>query len=1120
MSATDSSSFSTAAVTTKLGTIDTVNYDNKTGVITFNGQKLDLTGIGDAKTDTLTFQKDGMFINVYKGSESYRLNYSDGKQVKQADGVTLETATKALDNTKSALYINGSGGAGSDVIINTKAGTVAGGGGKDKIFNFAEGATIQSGNGDTFIYSVGLGSGGSITTGAGDNNIKITSAMSGGNITTGAGDNNITLVGNMTGGTVKFGAGKNQLDATGYALSGVTIEDVASTKLSSVTAKSLATSTVKLLGEETSVKATTVDTGNNITFGDGENSLVATTVKAGTTMKGAGSYQIATMDGATIDATGSTNDVEIKITGSAKGATFKFGGGSNLLYAAGRTLDSVTITDETDANTTIVAGNLLGASSIVLKGGAGGNTVDISGAIKGAAADSRMNIDTGKGEGFVRAGSIANADVKMDAGGTDDTNVQTFVVKGNVASTNLTTGKADDVVSIGGTVTGDSTFTLAEGDDAVSIGGAVNGATFKLGDGENTFTAQNSKGVGQTLTNVSISSTGTADTDSTTITAGAYKVTDAAKGKIDLQGKGSNDIILNSIAGTTAAKATVTIGAADSDKAQSLTVKGAVSNAGVTTGKGDDTILINGGVANSDFDLSDGTNTFTAVATVKGKQVYQTLSNVNFSSSGSAATDKTSITAGAYKTGSLGNVFDLLGDGANEVTLNSITGAKAANNLDIFLGSGTSTAAQALTVNGNVNNTDVVAAGTGNDVINIKGAITGATTIDMADGDNELTVGKSANGLTYVGTDADGKDDVTIGGGVSNSIFNLGEGANSFTAVATVKGKQVYQTLSNVDITASGATATDATTILAGAFKNGKTTSNKIELGYGNNDVTLNSISGYNSKGVRHDAQIILGSDTQDFAQKLKVTGSVNGMDYIGKSKGADTIEILGALANASFEVGAGDNSLTVGKSVKGISYIGTDGKDDISVGLGGAANSAFDLGAGANSLTAVATVKGNAVYQTLADVNIDASGTAATDITTIKAGAFKNGASAANHVKLGGGANDVTFTSIGGYKSKTVQHNVEMTFGAGADKITVNGAITNAIFDLGAGNNVLSATKEDKAGNIRGQALTDVTIKGGAGDDTITYGSFKATKLSDDPATPSAFVDLGTGADKINIFA
>ena len=55
-------------------------------------------------------------------------------------------------------------------------------------------------------------------------------------------------------------------------------------------------------------------------------------------------------------------------------------------------------------------------------------------------------------------------------------------------------------------------YTGSAGKDTVSLGGAVLNATFDLKDGDNDFMAKNNKDVGQALTNVSITATGTGPT--------------------------------------------------------------------------------------------------------------------------------------------------------------------------------------------------------------------------------------------------------------------------------------------------------------------------------------------------------------------------------------------------------------------------------------------------------------------------------------------------------------------------------------------------------------------------------------------------------------------------------
>ena len=625
---------------------------------------------------------------------------------------------------------------------------------------------------------------------------------------------------------------------------------------------------------------------------------------------------------------------------------------------------------------------------------------------------------------------------------------------------------------------------------------------------------------------MNITATGAAATDATTITAGAYK-TGAAANNITL-GNGANTITLNSISG--ASKLNVVMGLAAGTEDQTLTVKGAVTNADVKTGAGTDTITVNGAVSKSSFDLGKGTNSLTAVKTIRGKDVYQTLSDVNIDASGNdsvVGTDVTTIKAGAYKMGATGNHIKL-GDGANNVTLNSIYGRYDANKVDIDLGAATGAAIQTLTVNGNVNNA-TIKSGTGADDIDIKGAILKNTDINLAAGDNILDVGKSSKGLTYTG--GAGKDTVTITGSLSNSALDLGAGTNELTAMKVVKGKDVYQTLSNVNIDASGndsVVGTDVTTIKAGAYKMGAT-GNHIKLGDGANNVTLNSIYG------RYDANkvdIDLGAATGAAIQTLTVNGNVNNAT-IKSGTGADDIDIKGAiLKNTDINLAAGDNILDVGKSSKGLTYTGGAGKDTVTI-TGSLSNSKLDFGAGTNALTAMKTVKGVDVYQTLSNVNIDASGTAGTDATTIKAGAYKNGATASNHIKLGAGKNDVTLNSITGAKGFNTQmtlgdptnafeqkltvngavNRLEYTGSEGDDKIKMLGAVSNSTINMGNGVNTFEALKADKTGAMRGQTLTNVDILAGAGADTISYGKFVL-------GTGNNTINLGNGLDVINLVA
>ena len=990
--------------------------------------------------------------------------------MKNPDG-SLAPASGPLDTTKAALYINNTaasatGGSGNDILINRKEGaSVAGGTGDDKIFNFAKTVgTLDGGAGENDIYTVGL------TSGTIDTGVASTE------------DAYVRVLGNMSGGTIKVGLGENIIDASGASLSGVTITD------GGTTAKS-----TELIADVAKNKTIT-STGN-------------------------ASYQVRILDGATINSSGATTgDTEVIVTGSANKTEFKLGGGENQINATGKTLTSIKVSDLAGASTNILAGSITGTdtdrSSITLLGdAAGSNNVAVSGAIN------YSGINTGAGEGSLKAGSIANSTIIMDQAGT---NMQSIEVKGSVTNTDITTGGGDDSVTINGGLSttgtnniklgagadelgvkgavsgygidmgaGDNTtnlgstvkgvtYTGTTGTDDVNIKGAVSNSTFNLGDGANSFIAQSAGGTNQTLTNVNINATGTTAADATSVTAGAYRagngVTSAMTNNITL-GDGANVVTLNSISGLLGSTLNMTLGAATGTNVQNLTVKGAVSNLTLKTGNAADSVNILSSVKNSSFEMNGGANNFKAQS---AKGVNQSLSNVKITATGTNATDATTIIAGAFKAG---NGIDAtpnkieLGDGANNVTLGSISGVKGAT-LDIILGAAAGTQAQSLTVKGNMGSTRVTG-GAGDDTISVTGAVS-KSSITTDAGNNTITVGKTVNGLTYTG--AAGNDNITINGATSNSSFALADGVSQFT-VASAAG--VGQNMTNVGITSGAGNVT----LKGGAYKVGADF-NSITLGDGAHDVTLKSVTGTT-------------------AQAANITLA----DGIAK-----------------------DQKLTIESTANNFKYTGADGKETVLV-KGTVSNSAIDLGNGANNEFTAARADAGGLFtigQALTNVKIDGGSGG----NTIYAGAYKAGATN-NSITLGDGVNKVTLSSVTGYNAATralmklglaagaaannqellvkgAVNGMDYTGAIGVDKITVNGAISNADFDLGDGDNTLEASKLDKAAVKRGQTLTNVNISADGGDNTLTYGIFK-------PGTAGNTIELGVGStngNKINILA
>ena len=112
----DSTVFTSTMVKTKFGD-DVITFNNVTGEITWNGNKLDLKGNGKIhgnfgdplKVGDVVFQKDGNIINVYEpGVANFGTFYADtGKRVINSLG-NWEIPSTPLDESKPMLIIHNS----------------------------------------------------------------------------------------------------------------------------------------------------------------------------------------------------------------------------------------------------------------------------------------------------------------------------------------------------------------------------------------------------------------------------------------------------------------------------------------------------------------------------------------------------------------------------------------------------------------------------------------------------------------------------------------------------------------------------------------------------------------------------------------------------------------------------------------------------------------------------------------------------------------------------------------------------------------------------------------------------------------------------------------------------
>lgn len=622
-----------------------------------------------------------------------------------------------------------------------------------------------------------------------------------------------------------------------------------------------------------------------------------------------------------------------------------------------------------------------------------------------------------------------------------------------------------------GTVTYTTFDSAGAVSDAIKATGNISDSEFSLSKGENLLDA-----TGKTLTAVKITSA-QGGNSSTTLLAGSIvgrnadklSIIDLASGTtsgdntISVTGSVKNaDISTGAGAGTLRAGSVenviLAMGGSGSNKAQSVTIGGKANKLDYTGSNGDDTLIIKGAISNSAFDLGEGNNSLTARS---DKGVNQAVSNTNITSGGSGST---TLVMGNYTYSAQGNQIEL-GSGSNSVTMGKISG-NGTEGLTMEVRGGTAT--------------------------------------------QNITVGGSANRFTYNG--ADGADNLTIMGAVSNSAINLGAGDNSFIAQSA---KGVNQNVTNTNITAGDG----STTLVMGAYTYAAS-GNDITLGNGANKITVGTISGKGTEGLKIDLSAA-GYRNDDLVQTLIVNGSVKNLKYVG-SDGKDNITVTGAVSNSDLNLGGGDNSFTA-KNAKNAyqtvsnTNITATGTGSTSIAMGnyvyGAAGNLITLGEGANSIelgsisgkgttgleidllaaqsgNQTVTIKGKAnyltyngsngndtltakgavsnsqinfgtgtnsfivqndkqVYQAVANTNISAYGT-----TTLKMGNYSYGVGG-NEILLGNGANTIEMGSISGKGTTGLEINLEAAR-TGAQDVTIRGAVNRLTYAGSDGDDTL----------------------------------------------------------------
>ncbi|MDL2272446.1 hypothetical protein LJC23_05375 [Desulfovibrio sp. OttesenSCG-928-I05] len=745
----------------------------------------------------------------------------------------------------------------------------------------AKGITGGSVNLGATMTGVDLGTlSSSLTLGAGGNSLVADSVLNATIISTGTDSYQLK---NITGGTINssnsamiqitggakgasfdLGSGANTINATGRTLTSVNITDKAGASTAilagSITGTAASKSKVALKGNTTDGNG--VVAGKAISYADidtgtGQGHLESGSVTNSILKMGIGGTSVQTvnikgaMTGNTLETGDGNDDITI---GAAKNSTVKLGGGnntytgktaSNLTYSGGAGQDNLNFTGSI-INSDIDLGQ--GVNSLIAK-----NALDVAQAVTNTSirSDGATTIEAGK----YTAGATGNT-IELGAGGHSVTFASITASKGARATVNMGVGgsQAQKLEIKGGVSNLD--YSGSNGTDTLTLYGALANSTIDLGQGVNSLTAKNAKGVAQAVTNTAIKSYG-----ATTIEAGKY--TAGATGNTIELGAGEHSVTLASITASRGARATVKIGVGGS-QAQKLEIKGGVNNLDYIGSNGTDTLTLYGALANSTIDLGQGANSLTAK---NAKGAGLAVTNTAIKSYGA-----TTIEAGKYTAGATGNTIEL-GAGEHSVTLASIAGSKtvamalnmdtsgtsnqtlnvagAVTNATITTGAGTGAVragsmtnatltmggaagllSRTIDIIGNMTSS-MITAGGGGTAMTVGGSVKNSA-VEAGKGDNSLAINKTASGLTYTGSSQ--KDDVSVKGALSASRLDLGDGANSVTVVTqNAAGITVGQTISNTNITATG---TASTSITAGKYLSGKTGS-EITLGTGANSIKL-----------------------------------------------------------------------------------------------------------------------------------------------------------------------------------------------------------------------------------------------------------------------------------------
>ena len=1110
-----------------------INKGDGNDIIVNQGKKLVIQmGTPHAK-DKTTWQKKGnnliMTYAHYKAKGDKTLvkeivtikNYfnSDGTIANNNIYLKNKTTNKlsALFNAKTLKLVTVSGKTYGSYLNDTINGTssndtIYGGAGNDVLKGNAGKDYIDAGSGDD-----------NVTGGTGDDIIVASSGKNTVNIAKGDGKDTIKGVGTSTSLTLNLGTGiKNVFayqDGTDYVIErhyATTGDDVIeqtilqgfdyATSKDKVTLNyndaTKALSTVHLEGfDPATTKIANLDSNGDfsteeeetsyVVYGDERANHISTNNGNDIIDAGEGNNEISITGGNNRVTSGSGND-EINIGGSGRNVV-NAGSGDNQVTVAGHDNEI-----STGNGTDVISVTGIGDNTITT--GNGKKTINVSNEEAGT-----TTVTTGDGADEITVNSAGNNNISAGAGAneitvTNGSNTITAGDDGNLFTLNSSAEVSENSVTSG---SGADTFNVQKGTNTITTGGGADSLNISGGTNE-------------------IDMTGTTS-GTISITGGTSTITNASyNNSFHLEGGTSNiDIVSVPDSDTTNASATILGGShtvSTKNGNDNFTISGGTNNS-INTGDGADNVSITGG--SNRVDLGSGADNITVDSTAGASTII-----------GGKGTDAITVNSSASSEIWGGNtIAGANGDtdsGTNTINVqvggsHTIHGGSWANNdhLGDTINAGYNNEGNFSIIGGGQNDyidasktkNATIEGSAGNDTI-IGGEHNGSySSIRGGDGNDSIEV----HGYGAVYGDA-GDDRIIVAGG--GSTIDGGSGNDAITNTASTNGKTYYGGSGEDTIyayglnnTIYGGIDTSGTDADEYTVTKGQTYNNKIHAGaksriYAGTGVEAEETIGddtikyYKGDYITAEASsTIYGAAGRD---EISIRGAANevdggsGNDYI---KSYDTMTVT----NSSISGGAGDDEINIKGS--GNTVAGDAGDDNITV-TGGGNNVGGDYGAdyiyvdgevgekntiygGTNSdgndnaANYIRTTKGdNTIYGGNGD-SLTGKG------DTITVGSQSGGEYYGNNTIYGGSRNDsinaqdAASASIeGGLGNDTIygsrNGNSVLKGGGGTDHIYTYGS--NSLAEGGDGDDTI--TSDTVYGDV--ESHTNITLRGGAGDDTI----------------------------------